>query len=98
MDKPDSLRLLQYTCPVCGKSSTLGRHFCETVPETKPRPRSKALVKRILVGAVALLAMWLLLWQLIGVLSLYLMGLAALALSIAWGINKLAKKECDEDE
>jgi len=92
MEKPDPLRLLQYTCPVCGAKATIGKHFCEAAPPTAAEAKAPMPIRKILGAAVAVLLIWLLLWQMVGALSLWVLALAALSLAIAWGLRAAARR------
>jgi hypothetical protein len=86
MPDEKSFQPMEYVCPICGERTTFGSHFCKGERAPKAASRFGEALKRgaiILVGLVLVEAM---LWQMIGLYSLYalagfaLIGLALLAI------------------
>jgi hypothetical protein len=74
MDDNRQFKPLEYRCPICGEKTTFGTHFCKG-EKTEKRLRFGSLpVKRIAVSILALLLATALLWDMVGVFSLYFLA------------------------
>ena len=85
-------RPLKYRCPVCGKRTTFGTHFCEGDEEREAKPILPIALKQVFSAIIAILLIELFLWQMIGMYSLYFLVLAPILGLLFLGIRRLARR------
>jgi hypothetical protein len=88
MPRELSFRPKEYICPLCGERTTFGTHFCKGERRPKPRHKLAEPIKRGAIALVGLLLVEIMLWDMIGIFSLYASAALALIVLAALAVRR----------